>query len=504
MWALYLMWAVKCFASGLLLFRRWLGSAVPGKVAQHGLQDHTTGSELQHVCVQLPLYREKEQVDALLASVSKLAWPRDRLEIQVLDDSDDGTTARVEAAIERIKLEQPDLNVRLLRRPDRSGYKAGALNAGLKLTDAQFFCIFDADFRPEPDFLQRTMPCFAADKRLGAVQVAWKFRNANQNLLTRMQAAILGAHFAFDQAGRSARGLFLNFNGTAGVWRRATLEDIGLWSHQTVTEDLHLSYDAMLAGWHVREVPQYYCDSELPQNLTAYLVQQRRWAKGTGQVMRLMLPRLLGYKHASTTPSALVTHTQPTHRVGPFWMHLSAVSYLFGYFSAAILLLGYVSVPFWLLQYLEAANQGTTMLLESLIWACFLTSFALVFGSRRCFAGQAEPLWSRMWTCVVLFFCAPLLGLLIQPSFWRGLCARPGQAKQLVFHKTPKGGQRTSLSRREWSGCLSLGLFSLSLSAMSLVNEGYGVALMFGIQAALFCVVALSGKSLPISELEAR
>jgi cellulose synthase/poly-beta-1,6-N-acetylglucosamine synthase-like glycosyltransferase len=219
-----------------------------------------------------------------------LRWPAELLEIQILDDSTDDTTE----VIERWLHAQPARAARCvhLRRRNRVGYKAGALADGMMRSQAEFFAVFDADFQPEPDFLEQLMPYFG-DPRVGVVQARWEFSNRNASLLTRCQGIFLDAHFIVEQAARFSGDLFFNFNGTAGIWRRAALEEAGGWRADTVTEDLDASYRAQLQGWKFVYLDRYTVQSELPENLTAFKSQQRRWTKGGMQVARKLLRTVL-------------------------------------------------------------------------------------------------------------------------------------------------------------------------------------------------------------------
>ena len=247
-------------------------------------------ADLPKVCIQCPLYNEPLVVEALLDHVSAIRWAEDRLEIQVLDDSTDETSA----IIERWLSAHPEKArvVRHIRRPHRVGYKAGALAYGMERTEAEFFAVFDADFRPAPDFLEVLMPHFGSAE-VGVVQARWEFANRNASLLTRFQAVFLDAHFVVEQAARAGSQLFFNFNGTAGIWRRRALEAAGGWTSDTVTEDLDASYRAQLRGWRFVYLDRYTVPSELPENLTAFKSQQRRWTKGGIQVARKLLRTVL-------------------------------------------------------------------------------------------------------------------------------------------------------------------------------------------------------------------
>lgn len=230
------------------------------------------------VTIQLPLYNEAEVAHRLIDACVDLEYPRHKLEIQVLDDSTDETVDRV---AERVRYwQEQGVDVVHVRRDDRTGYKAGALANGLRLARGDFVAIFDADFVPDPDFLRRMMPHFFEDDALGMVQARWGHLNRDDSLLTQVQAFGLDAHFALEQHVRQRSDCFMNFNGTAGVWRRTCIEDAGGWEHDTLTEDLDLSYRAQLRGWTFKYVSTPEVPAELPPDMNALRSQQFRWAKG--------------------------------------------------------------------------------------------------------------------------------------------------------------------------------------------------------------------------------
>ena len=245
---------------------------------------------LPAVTVQLPIYNERFVVEALIESVCRLDYPSGRLEIQVLDDSTDETREIARTAVERLRsLGYP---IEYYHRGHRGGFKAGALQEGLKRARGEFFAIFDADFSPAPDFLLRTIHYFA-DPQVGAVQTRWTYRNREHSLLTQLQAILLDGHFVFEHGARARSGRFFNFNGTAGVLRRAMIEDAGGWQSDTLTEDTDLSYRAQMKGWNYVYAPQVEAPSELPSDMVSFQVQQARWAKGLIQTARKLLPELL-------------------------------------------------------------------------------------------------------------------------------------------------------------------------------------------------------------------
>jgi cellulose synthase/poly-beta-1,6-N-acetylglucosamine synthase-like glycosyltransferase len=239
------------------------------------------------VTVQLPLYNEMHVATRLLDAVCALEYRRDRLQIQVLDDSTDETTAIL---AERIAMHRErGLDIEHVRRSTRSGFKAGALRDALATATGEMIAIFDADFVPAPDFLQRTLPHLIADERLGMVQTRWEHLNRDYSLLTRLQAMALDAHFAMEQQVRNRARYFMNFNGTAGVWRRSCIEDAGSWHTDTLTEDLDISYRAQLRGWRFLYLNDVTVPAELPAEINGLKTQQFRWTKGAIETARKLL-----------------------------------------------------------------------------------------------------------------------------------------------------------------------------------------------------------------------
>ena len=242
------------------------------------------------VTVQLPLYNEMYVAERLIDAVCRLDYPRDRLEIQVLDDSTDETSAIAELAVRRHAAHGVD--IKYLHREDRTGYKAGALEAGMHVARGQFIAIFDADFLPDPAFLQRTVHHFS-DPKVGMVQTRWGHINEDYSLLTKIQAILLDAHFVLEHGSRNRGGCFFNFNGTAGIWRRETIGAAGGWQHDTLTEDLDLSYRAQLKGWQFVFLQDHVAPAELPVEMNAFKSQQHRWAKGSIQTFLKLMPQIL-------------------------------------------------------------------------------------------------------------------------------------------------------------------------------------------------------------------
>lgn len=235
------------------------------------------------VTVQLPIYNEVHVVERLIDAVARLDYPRDRLQIQVLDDSTDETTILAGACVDRHRARGVDIE--LIHRTERTGFKSGALKRGLETAKGEFIAIFDADFVPTPNFLRQTLPYFLKRPRLGLIQTRWGHLNADYSPLTRAQAIALDGHFVVEQTARQRAGLFMNFNGTAGIWRKECIRDAGGWRTDTVSEDLDLSYRAQLAGWEFLHLPQVTSPAEIPPQLGAFKRQQFRWAKGSIQCL---------------------------------------------------------------------------------------------------------------------------------------------------------------------------------------------------------------------------
>jgi cellulose synthase/poly-beta-1,6-N-acetylglucosamine synthase-like glycosyltransferase len=241
------------------------------------------------VTIQLPIYNERYVVKRLIESVCKINYPAHLLEVQVLDDSTDDTTKIARAMVAKKKAAGTDIVY--MHRNDRSGFKAGALKEGLKTAKGSVVAVFDADFIPGPDFLKESVPYFQ-DPRIGMLQTRWGHINSDYSLLTRAQSIGIDGHFGVEQASRAWGGLFMNFNGTGGIWRKKTIQEAGGWQADTLTEDLDLSYRAQLKGWKLMFASQVVCPAEIPVTINAFKSQQHRWAKGSIQTARKNLSRL--------------------------------------------------------------------------------------------------------------------------------------------------------------------------------------------------------------------
>ncbi len=245
------------------------------------------------VTVQLPMFNEMYVAERIIDACAAFDYPKDKLQIQVLDDSTDETKDLIAKKVAEVAA--TGVNIQHIHRVDRTGYKAGALDAAMDRVEGDFIAIFDADFIPEPDFLKRTMPYFQ-DEKVGVVQTRWGHLNKDYSLLTELQAFGLNGHFAIEQGGRNSAGHFINFNGTGGIWRKTCIEDAGGWEHDTLTEDLDLSYRAQMKGWKFQYLEDVISPAELPITMSALKSQQHRWMKGGVECFKKMWKRLLTTK----------------------------------------------------------------------------------------------------------------------------------------------------------------------------------------------------------------
>jgi cellulose synthase/poly-beta-1,6-N-acetylglucosamine synthase-like glycosyltransferase len=280
----YSMMQLHLVISYMRFHRKKRGRNAPDDIPEMADED------LPPVTVQLPVFNEMYVVERLIDRVAHFDYPADKLEIQVLDDSTDET---VELSRKKVaEWKQKGIDIKLLTRKERTGFKAGALQEGLKTARGEYVAIFDADFVPKIDFLKRTVPHFFQDPKLGAVQTRWEHLNKSYSLLTRVQAFALDAHFTVEQQGRNAGGYFINFNGTAGIWKRECIEDAGGWQADTLTEDLDLSYRAQIKGWKFKYLEHVTSPAELPLAMSAIKSQQFRWTKGGAETARKVLRQI--------------------------------------------------------------------------------------------------------------------------------------------------------------------------------------------------------------------
>jgi cellulose synthase/poly-beta-1,6-N-acetylglucosamine synthase-like glycosyltransferase len=306
--------------------------------------------KLPRVTIQLPLYNERYVVERLIDEVVKIDYPRELLQIQVLDDSTDETDQFAEALCERYRnMGHP---IEYHHRTNRHGYKAGALQEGLETATGEFVAIFDADFVPPTDFLTRTIHHFA-DPKIGLVQTRWSYLNRDYNFLTEVEALLLDGHFILEHGARSRAGYFFNFNGTAGIMRRSMIDDAGGWQHDTLTEDSDLSYRAQLKGWRFVYLPGLDCPSELPVEMHGFQVQQSRWAKGLTQCSKKLLPMIFRAKIPFRVKAEAFLHLTPNISyplmivVSALMLPVMIVRFYMGVWMMVLLDLPLIIASFW-------------------------------------------------------------------------------------------------------------------------------------------------------------
>jgi cellulose synthase/poly-beta-1,6-N-acetylglucosamine synthase-like glycosyltransferase len=288
--AVLLAYGVQCYVLTYLFLRKRKTRIAEQEEKMKFFSGVTDVAMYPKVVTQLPMYNEKSVAIRVIDAVVAMDYPKSRHEVQILDDSNDETINYVNDAVE--KYLKQGIQISVIRRTDRTGFKAGALQNGLEYTNADFVAIFDADFVPNPDFLKKAMAFFDNRPKLGLVQGRWTHLNKNASLITRGQAMGIDGHFMIEQAARSWNGLFMNFNGTAGIFRRTAIETSGGWQHDTLTEDMDLSYRMQLSGWETEYVPNLEVPAEIPEDINAFKNQQFRWAKGSIQTAMKIIPML--------------------------------------------------------------------------------------------------------------------------------------------------------------------------------------------------------------------
>jgi cellulose synthase/poly-beta-1,6-N-acetylglucosamine synthase-like glycosyltransferase len=395
------------------------------------------------VTIQLPLYNEAYVSERLIDNIVKLDYPADKLEIQVLDDSNDETVGIVAAKV--AEYQAKGVNIVHVRRPDRSGFKAGALRDGLTMTDSEFVAIFDADFLPKADFLKETIPHFFKDPKIGVVQTRWEHLNEDYSLITKLQAMQLNVHFTVEQAGRQRGGFWLQFNGTAGVWRRATIEDAGGWHSDTLTEDLDLSYRAQLKGWKIEFLEHVGTPSELPAEMNALKAQQFRWMKGGAENARKLLK--LVWDAPLSTP-------QKVHAT----QHLMASGLFF-----AVLISAIVSVP--LVYFIDGLTFDTKLFFVSLAGLFSIISLSMVANMQDYNLGGKTKL-EKAVSMILIFpiFLSMSMGMSLHNAIavWEGYSGRKSP-----FVRTPKVGLDGV------KGAFSKGLYMPRNLPTSTIVEGF-------------------------------
>jgi cellulose synthase/poly-beta-1,6-N-acetylglucosamine synthase-like glycosyltransferase len=394
-------------------------------------------NDLPVVTIQLPLFNESTVATRLLDAVAKMDYPRDRLEIQVLDDSTDETADLVRAHVERLR--EQGLDAVYLHRTDRTGYKAGALDAGLKVAKGSLVAIFDADFLPQPEFLRSIVAHFQ-DPKIGMVQTRWGHLNRDVSTLTKIQALMLDGHHLVENRARFGAGFLFNFSGTGGMWRAAAIESAGGWQHDTLTEDLDLSYRAQFAGWKFIYREDVVSPSELPEDLSALRAQQYRWAKGTVQTARKLLKRVI--------TSKTLTLSQ---RIEGFF-HLTPH---FAY--PLLLLLSVLLLPALVL--MPATNTMTMLIID--LPLCTATTGSLAAFYMLAESAQGRPRAGALARLPMLIALGTGLAPHLSKAVWEGLNNMAGE-----FVRTPKHG----LKKGRYQTTADLPLFETALSLLSLAS----------------------------------
>ena len=377
--------------------------------------------DLPKVTVQLPLYNEKYVVKRLLNAIRRLNYPKDKIEIQILDDSTDDTSEIIKVFLKELK--ESDFNFQHIQRKERSGFKAGALDYGLKLSSGDYIAIFDADFIPDSEFLLKTIAHFDEDN-IGLVQTRWQHINEDYSLLTRAQAVMLNTHFSIEQRGRIQANAFINFNGTAGVWRKETIIDAGGWKADTLTEDLDLSFRAQVKGWRFKYLFDVESPAELPVTFEAYKTQQFRWSKGAAECFKKNIT-LLWKSDASFAAKT----------IGTFHLLNSSIYLL----VVGLMLLS----PFvFYIRHNNLIDASETYLLligESIVYLLFFIFFV------------GHLLASKNKTKAILLFIPSLLtyfSMTMGVSIYMVLGILEGyRGKQTAFIRTPKFGNKEILKR---------------------------------------------------------
>src|SRR5579859_1683140 len=411
-------------------------------------------ADLPHVTIQLPLYNEATVASRLLEHVAAIEYPADRLEIQVLDDSTDETRALVRAEVERLR--ERGLDVVYIHRVDRVGYKAGALDHGLKVAKGELVAIFDADFLPQPEFLRSVVPHFMADARVGMVQARWGHLNREHSMLTRTQALMLDGHHLVENRARMAAGWLFNFSGTGGMWRKAAIASAGGWQHDTLTEDLDLSYRAQLAGWRFVYRENVVTPAELPEDISAFRAQQFRWAKGTVQTARKLMGRLMR------------AELSPMQRVEAFFHLTPHFAYPLMVFLSVLLLPALVLMP--------ATDPKTMLLIDLPLVIGTSGSLAMFYAMAE--AAQGRRRLDGLKQLPALLALGAGLAPHLTKAVWEGLGSMAGE-----FVRTPKKGTAVVTPRYRAAADLpsiEIALCLLSAaSALASVGTGHWLATPF-------------------------
>jgi cellulose synthase/poly-beta-1,6-N-acetylglucosamine synthase-like glycosyltransferase len=454
-----------------LFLRRYVGKRAQQRGVVEEYLQTVPPEQWPGVTSQVPIYNEADVAARVIRAVAAMEYPRGRHSIQVLDDSTDETRFLVDRTVRRLR--EQGVDVEVVRREQRVGFKAGALREGLTKCRHPLVAVFDSDFVPPVDFLKRAVPLLARDEKLACLQGRWAHLNADESWLTRAQSVGIDAHFAVEQGARAWNGLMMNFNGTAGVWRKAAIEDpaVGGWSADTLTEDLDLSYRAQLAGWKIDYCLDLACPAELPSSINALKAQQRRWATGSIQTAVKLLPRIW------RAPIGL------------------------GHKLEASLHLTHYSVSLWMLVLALLARPMLVMVDPAPHAACFLTGWLMVL-----FSSIAPPIvygyaryslgggWSGFRTVPIMMVLGTGLSVNNGIAALCGLFQRGGE-----FVRTPKSGStrnsrmtsryKAARYRYMWFVEMLLGAYCLANWAIYMTVDRVAFSIFLGIYAAGYLTV---------------
>ncbi len=401
------------------------------------------------VTIQLPIFNERNVIQRLISNIVKMEYPKDKIEFQVLDDSNDDTTLMAHRLVK--ELQAKGLSIEHIHRMDRTGYKAGALKHGLESARGEYIAIFDADFIPAPDFLMRTLPYFE-DLNVGVVQTRWDHLNQTENMLTELQSFQLNVHFTIEQGGRCNAPYFLQFNGTGGVWRKKAIEDAGSWHTDTLTEDLDLSYRAQLKGWKIKYLENVTSPAELPMEIGGLKSQQHRWMKGGAETAKKLLPLVWASSISWTNKMQASIHL------------LSSSFYLI------VFILGFTSVPLGIFMFYANADYAFLKYLAISLPFVFVTYYY----ANVMIAWPKDNMLKRVVKFLFIFpiFLCISLGL----SFHNSMAVIQGWlGKKSSFIRTPKKGDEKFLRQYQIK----------SISAITLVEGLLFVYYSIGIAVAL-------------------
>jgi cellulose synthase/poly-beta-1,6-N-acetylglucosamine synthase-like glycosyltransferase len=431
------------------------------KHRDNGYHPKAEFKDLPIVTVQLPMYNEDVCAERIIRETCKIDYPLDKLEIQVLDDSTDHSALIAQKACEYWAAK--GFPVKYVHRDNRIGYKAGALEEGLKEAKGEFIAIFDADFIPPTDILRNTVNYFT-DEKIGMVQIRWDHLNRDASLLTKSQAIFLDGHFVIEHTARNRSGRFMHFNGTAGVWRRSTISDAGGWQHDTLTEDLDLSYRAQTRGWQFVYLPQFSAPAELPPEMIAFKQQAHRWTKGSVQTCIKLLPGIMRSKHLSRRIKTEAFFHLTNTFVYPLMVLLTVTMYpaFFNVFS-----------PFkqhsWS-QYLFSASLFV-------LATCSASTF-FIFAQRELFGKQAG--WKTLLYMPMLMSLGVGISInnakAVIEAIWSSIRRKPSE-----FVRTPKYGATTSAKSKVWraegspAATTTTSVFTLKRLSLPIIEIAFGL-----------------------------